>query len=282
MQRAVGMDLPGTLVFDYPTVSAIAGYITSRQAPTAVAAAVAASQPLARHAPHLTAKQTAAVHDHSRAAVPHVHPAMCRQIHRLASLPGMQCCPALHEMNLRPPGHCTDTQQGAVCRTLLLPSPAETSQEPLILISATSHRLPAALQLGQADQIRAVPLDRWDLESLKAPGLGARFGGFVADWARFDAGLFGVSPSEAAVMDPQQRVLLEVCDTQQRGSHSSCASIETKSGRSLLITGHVMLISMPDHCAASPHCQMETTLEACGQVCRVRSPACPHLTTLQQ
>ena len=42
------MELPGTLVFDYPTVAAIAGYIASKQAPSAMLA-VAASQPLTRY-----------------------------------------------------------------------------------------------------------------------------------------------------------------------------------------------------------------------------------------
>lgn len=39
---------------------------------------------------------------------------------------------------------------------------------------------------------------------------GCRFGGCVRHWDKFDAACFGLSPSEALLMDPQQRVMLEV------------------------------------------------------------------------
>lgn len=57
---------------------------------------------------------------------------------------------------------------------------------------------------------QVIPLDRWDADVLPEM-LGGRFGGFVHGWDMFDNAAFSISPSEAAIMDPQQRVLLEVC-----------------------------------------------------------------------
>ena len=86
---------------------------------------------------------------------------------------------------------------------------------PLIVVQDMSMRLPNMpsqenLNLNASDAIRAIPLDRWEADAIPESNLGGRFGGFVKYWAEFDAAAFGITPSEAALMDPQQRVMLEV------------------------------------------------------------------------
>ncbi|HWE89929.1 MAG TPA: SDR family NAD(P)-dependent oxidoreductase [Pseudonocardiaceae bacterium] len=54
------------------------------------------------------------------------------------------------------------------------------------------------------DVIGSPPEGRWPAET-QAP-----LGGYLDDVAGFDAAFFGITPREAAVMDPQQRIVLEV------------------------------------------------------------------------
>jgi acyl transferase domain-containing protein len=66
------------------------------------------------------------------------------------------------------------------------------------------------------DAISEVPPNRFDINSfyastLSAPGkIVTRCGGFLDQVDEFDAAFFRISPREAAYMDPQQRMLLEV------------------------------------------------------------------------
>ncbi|MGE0216904.1 type I polyketide synthase [Mycolicibacterium sp.] len=61
-----------------------------------------------------------------------------------------------------------------------------------------------------------VPKDRWDGDAFydadpTAPGrMPTKWGAYLDDVSGFDAEFFGITPREAAAMDPQQRVLLEV------------------------------------------------------------------------
>ncbi|KVE40096.1 type I polyketide synthase [Burkholderia sp. TSV86] len=72
------------------------------------------------------------------------------------------------------------------------------------------------LLLDGADGVREVPSDRWDAGRYFDPDPDAvgriycRTGSFLDDIASFDAGFFGISAREATMLDPQQRMLLEV------------------------------------------------------------------------
>ncbi|MER5891140.1 type I polyketide synthase, partial [Streptomyces sp. NPDC001941] len=78
---------------------------------------------------------------------------------------------------------------------------------------------PEALWQGLLDGVDAigeVPPQRWRADDWhdvdpSAPGrMTTRWGGFLDDVAGFDAEFFGISPTEARQMDPQQRLALEV------------------------------------------------------------------------
>ncbi len=101
----------------------------------------------------------------------------------------------------------------------------ERSGEPIAIVGM-SCRFPGGVDspdslwqmvANERDVMSEFPTDRgWDLAGLfdddpDAPHkCYARAGGFVDEVAGFDAGFFGVSPSEALATDPQHRMLLEL------------------------------------------------------------------------
>jgi acyl transferase domain-containing protein/acyl carrier protein len=67
------------------------------------------------------------------------------------------------------------------------------------------------------DAVSEVPPDRWNIEEYFDPDpdaagrMSSRWGGFLNSVDTFDAAFFGISRREAVSIDPQQRILLEVC-----------------------------------------------------------------------
>jgi acyl transferase domain-containing protein len=68
-----------------------------------------------------------------------------------------------------------------------------------------------------SDAISTVPANRFDADELydptpQTPGrISSKWGGFVSDIDRFDHEFFAISAREAATLDPQHRLVLEVC-----------------------------------------------------------------------
>ena len=67
------------------------------------------------------------------------------------------------------------------------------------------------------DLIQEVPPERWDIEAYydpdpeKAGKMYCRYGSFVKDVELFDPRFFNITPREALNMDPQQRMMLQIC-----------------------------------------------------------------------
>ncbi len=119
------------------------------------------------------------------------------------------------------------------------------TNEPVAILG-TAVRLPGgvtspelfwkALANGE-DLITTVPPERWDAHSYSSwepdqPGtMYDLHGGFLSDIDAFDADFFGIHPREAASMDPQQRILLELTwEALERATIDARSLMKTKTG----------------------------------------------------
>ena len=73
------------------------------------------------------------------------------------------------------------------------------------------------------DLITVIPEDRWNWEDYYGDPLkevnksNSKWGGFMKEIDKFDPLFFGISPREAQMMDPQQRIFLEMRMEGDRG-----------------------------------------------------------------
>ncbi|MEU5796218.1 SDR family NAD(P)-dependent oxidoreductase [Streptomyces sp. NPDC047813] len=102
------------------------------------------------------------------------------------------------------------------------PEPAEDDNDAIAVIGLAG-RYPAADDLDEfwttlaegRDSITEIPAERWDSRRWYDPDPAAsglahtRWGGFLRDVDRFDPLFFGISPRQAELMDPQERLFLQ-------------------------------------------------------------------------
>ncbi|MFF4407202.1 SDR family NAD(P)-dependent oxidoreductase [Streptomyces sp. NPDC001404] len=117
--------------------------------------------------------------------------------------------------------------------------PAGPGEEEAIAVIGLAGRYPGAADLDELwenlvtarDCVTEVPADRWDHERVAGePGEVPRWGGFLDSVADFDALLFNVAPSEAAIMDPQTRLFLECVWTLLESSGYTRERLRTRHG----------------------------------------------------
>ena len=172
LEEAVGIELPGTLTFDYPTIASLASYLASCHAapPTSSAATEPSQTPAAGSALRRGDMTAVATTIAPTVQVPAVVP--------------------LSDRNSR-------------CDAIAIVSTAHRTPRGPLQPSASTMPV---------DRVTPVPLDRWDLNqaALDNPSeLNAGFGAFVSGADEFDPAAFHLSSAEATLMDPQQRLLLQ-------------------------------------------------------------------------
>ena len=159
LQNQLGLELPSTLVFDYPTVTALVDFLCPQ---------------LQRAVP---AVATAQISGTDTEATVSVDMAPARMLHAPAAAEqGPAASTAVMAMEVRCPHNALDTISGR-------------------------------------DSASVIPLGRWDADvqdrHVSMQQGSVRFASTLADVDAFDAAFFGASNSEAELMDPQQRLMLE-------------------------------------------------------------------------
>ncbi|KAH8678482.1 hypothetical protein BX600DRAFT_532408 [Xylariales sp. PMI_506] len=172
---------------------------------------------------------------------------------RLASLTGLSNLPNTLVFDYFTPAALTDYLYGRLSEPETPSSPKlepttteHVEVEPIAIISMAC-RYPGGISSPEdlwqlvSDEIDATsdfPGDRgWDVDALYSTDPTTPFtattkrGGFLPDFAEFDAGLFGMAPREALATDPQQRLLLETTwELAERGGIAPLSLKGTQTG----------------------------------------------------
>jgi acyl transferase domain-containing protein/acyl carrier protein len=118
--------------------------------------------------------------------------------------------------------------------------------EPIAIVGI-SCRFPGAPDLEAfwelvregVDAIQEVPAARRELEAAATPETAPRWGGYVDDVERFDAGFFGIAPREAVAIDPQHRQLLETAwEALEHAGQSPAGLLGSRTGVFLGLSGN--------------------------------------------
>uniref|UniRef100_UPI003BEF0529 SDR family NAD(P)-dependent oxidoreductase n=1 Tax=Burkholderia arboris TaxID=488730 RepID=UPI003BEF0529 len=202
--------LPSTLLYERLTIAEVAGYLRTERAAE-----------LARR----LAPRSEIIDDGGRVAVPG------------AVVPGAVGAAAGRAEPVDEPARVTAASPARTARDV-------GRRDGDIAVIASVGRYPGAPDLDAFwDNLRdgrrsivAVPADRWDADAYFDPTPQphrsyGKWGGFIDGVDRFDPKFFGILPSQAAAMDPQERLFLESCwDLLEQAGHNGADTRETRTG----------------------------------------------------
>ncbi len=244
LQRPLGLQLPTTFAFDYPTLEAMTEYLIG-QLPTGPSAkppqkTAPVQRPAPAPQPVPAAKRKPVVPIAQTAETPRAG-----GVSPLVAAETSQNVPSVNRVQpegLRPPlGKIEAPRAESNGQAKEIALNGQHTKDELradsIAIIGLACRVPGGGETPDAfwkmlqDGVSAVsdiPADRWDVEQFydanrDAPGnkIYSRRGNFLPDVQGFDADFFGIAPREAACMDPQQRLLLET--TWEALENAGCA-----------------------------------------------------------
>ncbi|QSQ25573.1 KR domain-containing protein [Pyxidicoccus parkwayensis] len=220
LERELGVELFPTIFFEHGTLDALAGYFAENHAdrlhelldakPGSTAVRTVAAPPPVSVA-HAVQQPPAPVKSAAQQAPTPVLPAT-RQA-PAPVVPATRQAPA-------PVMPAPRTARAAPARERAGRASGPTD----IAIVGVSGRYPGARNLRDfwrvlaegRDCITEIPRDRWDHaryfdpDREKPGGTYSKWGGFLDDVDRFDALFFNISPREAELLDPQERLFLEI------------------------------------------------------------------------
>ncbi|WP_268410873.1 SDR family NAD(P)-dependent oxidoreductase [Alteromonas sp. a30] len=229
------INMPPTLFFEYPTLGDITEFLLSEH-PSVMAKRFAVTEDVApKPKPEPTGLESAASTPMTTAHPNHnQHVALTRERSgglRRGIRASVMTKPSVSQttpQNALPTAHAqpmpttlaTAAPESAEPGVAALHNDAPSS--PKIAVVGISCEFPQASDVNAywdvlaqgKDCITEIPESRWDWQSLygnpqtEANKTNAKWGGFIADIDKFDPLFFGVSPREALVMDPNQRLLL--------------------------------------------------------------------------
>ncbi|MEN5378520.1 non-ribosomal peptide synthetase/type I polyketide synthase [Sphingobacterium kitahiroshimense] len=113
--------------------------------------------------------------------------------------------------------------ESSLRKSSALPTLVENANSDKIAIVGVSCRFPGATNvqdfwnnmINSVDCISEIPPDRWDWRDYYSTDqqvnkMYSKWGGFIENISDFDASFFNITNEEACLMDPQQRILLEL------------------------------------------------------------------------